>query len=67
VTFPDRIVDTTPDAVSCKSQYAIPTGRVAESVADKTQVTCPFAPDVTVQVNAAFTVVESGEVLICAI
>jgi hypothetical protein len=39
VTLPDRIVDTTPDAFSSRSQKYKPADNVAEEVADKIQVT----------------------------
>lgn len=59
VTLPERIVDTTPEAFSSKSQKYSPAPNWAESVADRVQVTWPAAPFVTVQVNEALMVVES--------
>lgn len=66
VTVPDSNVDTTPDAVSCKS-HTYTTGDNEEVVeAGTVQVNTPFAPSVMVQVNDAVAEVASELVRICA-
>lgn len=67
MTLPDRIVEITPEAFSSRSQKYSPAERVAESVAERVQVTCPAAPLVTTHVKEALIVVESCCVRICAL
>jgi hypothetical protein len=65
--LPARIVETVPEAVYSKSQKYNPADKAADEVADKTHVTSPVAPEVTVQVNDALIVVESCWLRICAL